>query len=96
MGNAIAMYKRDFSCMPKEKWCDLLVQDEDVNKSHLFSYTAISGECYYALNKHVIGYSNELPDDVVVLFESKHAGLNQIGGAELMATTEYQPQGSWL
>jgi len=46
--------------------------------------------------KNLVGYKKELPEDVVILFESKQDGWNQIGGVELMATTEYQPQGSWL
>lgn len=66
-----------------------------VEKRNFCSPATKSGECHYALNKHVIGYSTIIPDDVVILFESKHAGWNQIGGEELMATTEYQP-GSWL
>lgn len=96
LSNALAMYERDFGCMPKEKWCDLLIQKEDVSKVTFRSFAAKSGECHYAFNKNLIGYDNELPEDVVVLFESKHAGWNQIGGVELMATTEYQTQGSWL
>jgi len=96
LGNALAMYERDFGCMPKENWCDILIQDEDVNKAQFRSYAAKSGECHYAFNKNLVGYENELPEDVVVLFESKYDGWNQIGGVELMATTEYLPKGSWL
>ena len=104
LGNNLCMYQNYYGCMPKEQWCDLLFQLNEyadrkrftpVEKRDFCSPAAKSGECHYALNKHVIGYSTIIPDDVVILFESKHAGWNQIGGEELMATTEYQP-GSWL
>lgn len=91
---SLVMYENDHGCMSDpEQWCDLLLQNDYTRENDFKPY---SDGCPYAFNKHLIGCSLEdIPGDVVVLFESKHTGWNQVGGAELLATTEYRPQRSW-
>jgi protein tyrosine phosphatase (PTP) superfamily phosphohydrolase (DUF442 family) len=73
--------------LPVEKWCDQLITDCDVGpKSFICSYSNhIEGkESSYAMNINAAGKKrSELPDDLVLLFESK-PGWNQVGGPELI------------
>jgi len=69
--------------LPKaEKWCDILLEQANVEES-LFSCPLDEGaRCSYSLNKYAAQAGADLPADMVLLFESK-AGWNQVGGPEL-------------
>jgi hypothetical protein len=75
-----------------EKWCDVLgghVKDES-----LFACPLAEGaRCSYALNKYALEAGADLPEDVVLLFESK-PGWNQVGGPELMITPHVSRRGN--
>ena len=66
-----------------EKWCDVLIDSTETEKSdfgHRGSERKLSD---YAINKHAVTLGSDVPDDMVLLFESE-PGWNQAGGAELL------------
>ncbi len=64
-----------------DKWCDILLgktKDESAFKCPV----AEGGRCSFALNKYAAEAGSDLPENMVLLFESK-PGWNQVGGPEL-------------
>lgn len=63
-----------------EKWCDEIGAEKD--RSWRVTYTkAKQPQLHWSMNKHVVGLDKDIPDDMVLLFESA-PGWNQVGGIE--------------
>ena len=90
LGNALQFYSTNFDGKypTADKWCDLLVQYTDVNKTS-FGKFAADGHSNYAINPNAEPNS---PPDVVLLFETDEA-WNQTGEAELLTFENKEPGG---
>lgn len=74
------------------KWCDSLL--EDVGDWAFLCPKAKDAKCSYALNKNVIGLErSQLPEDIVLLFETDDGLWNQVGGKELLSTKNHKGGG---
>ncbi|MHC5061620.1 MAG: DUF4190 domain-containing protein [Planctomycetota bacterium] len=81
--------------MEAEKWCDFLITRVNIEPNFFKcrASDAIRGESSYTLNKNVAGITlDEIPNDVVLIFESE-PGWNQVGGPELLTTKHHQGEG---
>ncbi len=84
LADLLSEYRRDNDGrFPKaEKWCDILLEQTKTDES-LFTCPLQKGaRCSYSLNKYAAEAGADLPEDIVLLFESK-PGWNQVGGPEL-------------
>ncbi len=81
----LSEYRRDNDGQfPKtEKWCDILLEQTKADESLFACPLAEGARGSYSLNKHAVEAGDDLPEDMVVLFESG-PGWNQVGGPELM------------
>lgn len=99
------VYHMDEGCWPaKDNWCDLIKSyadetTEDVKiklgrKIKVYQCPKDEiGPCSYAMNENIPGDANELPDDLVLLFEST-PGWNQIGGSDDVITDRHKRPGA--
>ena len=71
------------------KWCDLLIENYDIDKKTFRCLSTSEGPCNYAMNPNC---APDSPGDVVLLFESR-AGWNQSGGPELLTIENHQGDG---
>jgi len=97
LGKALYLYRNDYDghYPTADKWCDLLVMNYEVKLESLLckGSDAKIGESSYALNKNIAGKnSSEIPQDTVLLFETK-GGWNQVGGPELLTTENHKGEG---
>lgn len=75
-----------------ERWCDILL--EQTKDESLFACPLQKGaRCSYSLNKYAVEAGSDLPEGMVLLFESE-PGWNQVGGAELMITPHESRRGN--
>ena len=90
LGNALQIYSTNFDSKypTADKWCDLLVQYTDVNKTS-FGKFAVDGRSNYAINPNAEPNS---PPDVVLLFETDGV-WNQAGEAELLTFENKESKG---
>ena len=79
IGTAIKLYanEHDGHLPTPQKWCDLLVIQDSINRNRLSGHRETSdamwAESVYALNKSVVGMKlSDIPDDVVLLFETTY------------------------
>jgi len=63
------------------EWCDLLVADSNLKKDVFRCRRAVEGPSTYAMNEGALRANGELPDDMVVVFESGPS-WNQVEGLE--------------
>ena len=93
LGKALQVYSTDFDGKypTADKWCDLLVQHSDVNKTS-FGKFVVDGHSNYAINPHAEPNS---PTDVVLLFEIDGV-WNQAGGEELLTFENKEPKGCMI
>lgn len=78
-----------------DKWCDLLVVHYyvDVEQFVCDRSDVKVGESSYAMNKNIVGVkASDIPEDVVLLFESK-PGWNQAGGPEILTAENHNGEG---
>lgn len=80
LGNALAIYADEHKDLlpPADQWCDLLIQECDLHPTSFRcpQSDAIDGESTYAISRNAAGRNiNELPPDIVLLFET-NAGRN--------------------
>lgn len=76
-----------------EKWCDLLIEYQQVSPSTFRCKGASEGPCNYAINRNVEGLNmDSVPADMVLLFET-HPGWNQSGGPEILSTKNHKGEG---
>jgi hypothetical protein len=72
-------------------WCDVFCDELSVDSTSFICPGAKNKSYSYALNKNIIGL-DKIPDDVVILFDSK-PGWNQVGGPELLAPENHKGKG---
>jgi hypothetical protein len=95
LGKAMQAYSNcyDQKYPIKDKWCDLLIENADVNEKDFVCKGALKssdkGPCHYALNPNCAPNSH---NDVVLLFETK-GGWNQYGGQEMLTTEHHEGKG---
>jgi hypothetical protein len=91
----ISEYRRDNDGrFPKaEKWCDILLEQTKAEESLFACPLAEGARCSYSLNKYAAQAGSDLPDDMVLLFESK-PGWNQVGGPELFVAPHESRRGN--
>jgi prepilin-type processing-associated H-X9-DG protein len=78
--SAFQFYKDDNGQWPDAaQWCDRIVQKFDVNPQYMRCPYDKSDLCSYALNENIPADANDLPPNLVLLFESA-PGWNQVGG----------------
>jgi hypothetical protein len=93
LGKAMLIYANDYDARypTADKWCDLLITYCEVRPKQLVckgSGTRI-GESSYAMNKNLVGRKvTEIPEDVVILFETSF-GKNPAGRKELLGNREW-------
>ena len=92
---ALELYKKSHSGeLPvASNWCDLLINDQYVTPNQLTITTKDKEERNYALNINALQLS-EIPDDIVLIFESG-LGWNLVGGKELLVGDHYKG-GCWV
>jgi len=93
LGKAMQIYANDYDDQypTAEKWCDLLVMYSDVYPRQFVCKLSdvIEGESSYAMNKNVVGKKvSEIPEDVVLLFET-NLGKNPAGRQELLGNRDW-------
>ena len=76
----------------KESWCDFIKTTVEYDNAFK-CYLDTVGPCSYAMNEGIPADANELPGDLVVLFESG-PGWNTVGGADDVVTDRAQKTGS--
>lgn len=94
LGMAMILYtdKFDGRYPVSDKWCDLLIEQRDVNEPAFHCPAACEGRCNYAMNSFVERLGRDAPADMVLLFESA-PGWNQAGGAELLCLDNHNGEG---
>lgn len=94
LGKAMLIYAYDSNDMypSPSKWCDLLIEQGDVNEIIFVCKGAPEGPCNYAMNKNVEQLGSNAPPDMVLLFESQ-PGWNLSGGPEILTTDNHQREG---
>lgn len=94
LDKAMLIYANDYNDMfpTTSKWCDLLIEHNEVNRTTFRCRGAPEGPCNYAMNKNVEKLGTNSPPDMVLLFESK-TGWNQSGGPEILTTDNHHGEG---
>jgi prepilin-type processing-associated H-X9-DG protein len=78
----------------KENWCDLLNTYFEHDVGDIYQCPADKvGPCSYAMNAGIPADAEELPGDLVVLFESA-PGWNRVGGATDVVTDRHGRPGA--
>ena len=78
----------------KKSWCDLLEPYlGDGYRDVFLCPEDKTGPCSYAMNENIPAGANELPGDMVLLFESA-PGWNQTGGADDVVTDRHKRPGA--
>ncbi len=72
----------------KETWCDVFHQEYDSELERFRCPKDKTGPCSYAMNENIPADVNELPPDLVLLFESA-PGWNQVGGPDDVVTDRH-------
>jgi len=74
-----------------EKWCDSIKPYDswEKDKNYFQCPKDKVGPCSYAMNKNIPAEANDLPPDLVLLFEST-PGWNQTGGPEDVVTDRHR------
>ncbi|MHC4153945.1 MAG: DUF4190 domain-containing protein [Planctomycetota bacterium] len=76
-----------------ETWCDLLLKQGGVTNEQLKCPGDAKGPCSYTLNRSIVGIErSQIPEDVVVLFESG-PDWSQFGGPEILTTENHKGKG---
>jgi prepilin-type processing-associated H-X9-DG protein len=89
LSTAYLSYKYDNQSYPAlEKWCDFAKQYVQEVESCFVCLADKTGPCSYAMNENIPADANDLPDDLVLLFESA-PGWNQTGGADDAVTDRH-------
>lgn len=92
LGVAFLMYQKDNKIHPRDNWCDTL---KPYYKDTQLLQCLIDeiGPSSYAMNENIPADTNELPGDLVLLFESA-PGWNQIGGPDDVVTDRHGRPGA--
>ncbi|MHC4085880.1 MAG: hypothetical protein ACYSWZ_16950 [Planctomycetota bacterium] len=91
LGIAMHLYANDNNqnYPPVNKWCELLIESNDISEKALVCRSGEEARCHYAINLNIKPNS---PNDVVLLFETK-GGWNQFGGPEILTTENHKGEG---
>lgn len=81
-------HEKDAVWHDNKRWCDLLKSGLRINDNVCTCPKDKIGPCSYAMNENIPADANELPADLVVLFESA-PGWNQVGGPEDVVTDRH-------
>jgi len=94
LGKAMLIYANDYGDKfpTSSKWCDLLIEHNEVNRTAFRCLGAPEGPCNYAMNINVEELGTKALPDMVLLFET-HPGWNQSGGFEILTTDSHQREG---
>jgi prepilin-type processing-associated H-X9-DG protein len=94
LGNAMHIYANDYNDMfpTSSKWCDLLIEHNEVNRTTFRCQCNPEGPCNYAMNINVEKMGIASQPDMVLLFETG-PGWNQAGGPEILTTANHQGEG---
>jgi prepilin-type processing-associated H-X9-DG protein len=96
LGVSMSVYVQDYnSYPPADKWVEELTSKEDVAVSQLLcpADAKQEGLSSYAFNTNLSGVNPaNVPSDTVLLFETT-AGVNPVGGAEILNTERHQNEG---
>ena len=93
IANAISMYAEDNGAFPTtSKWCDLLIENQNVDQKQFRCPTAPEGPSNYAINSNIEQLGAAAPPDMVLLFETR-PGWNQSGGPEILTTENHHGDG---
>ncbi len=93
LGRCMLIYTSGDNPMPRDKWCDLLIECANTRKDmaaikKFFRCPANkNGRCHYAINVSLDSNPHQ-----VVLFETK-PGWNRVGGPELLTTDNHNGKG---
>lgn len=77
----------------KANWCDLIKPYLEGDNYYFKCPEDNIGPCSYAMNENIPDDANELPDDMVLLFESS-PGWNLIGGPDDVVTVRHKRPGA--
>ena len=89
---AISVYNGDLQGYPAAtQWSDVIKPYGDPKE--LICPADKTGPCSYAMNENIPADANDLPDDLVVLFESA-PGWNEVGGADDVVTDRHGKPGA--
>ena len=90
-GRVLSIYSADYDGQypTPERWCDLIVEEFDLDSQQFVCPSAEEGRCHYAINPNCEPNS---PGNMVLLFETK-GGWNQFGGPEILTTENHQGYG---
>ena len=91
LGKSMLIYahKNDGEYPTPSEWCDLLLQNTDLQEKQFRCDGNKKERCSYAMNPNCEPNS---PKDMVLLFETK-GGWNQFGGEELLTTENHGGHG---
>lgn len=91
LGRVLSIYGADYDGQypTPERWCDLIVEEFDLDSQQFVCPSAGEGRCHYAINPNCEPNS---PGNMVLLFETK-GGWNQFGGPEILTTENHQGEG---
>jgi len=94
LGNGLHAYAKDHDGRyPTENWCDLLLDGGYAAQKQFVCPGGGKGRCHYAMNRNVVSSRiSDLPDDMVVLFETK-GGWNQVGEVDILTTKNHFREG---
>ncbi|MBL7215735.1 MAG: hypothetical protein ISS71_08675 [Phycisphaerae bacterium] len=91
---ACSVYKDENQFYPTpRKWCDNIQKYLEGEDNVFVCRIDKTGPCSYAMNEAVPVDANELPGDLVLLFESA-PGWNQVGGADDVVTDRHDKSGA--
>jgi len=84
------VYRKENNMLWPQKgtWCDVFHQKYDSELERFRCSRDKTGPCSYAMNENIPADANELPGDLVLLFESA-PGWNQVGGADDVTTDRH-------
>lgn len=94
LGKAMHIYANDYNDMfpTPSKWCDLLIEHNEVSKQTFRCPCIEEGPCSYAMNINIEKLGTNAPPGMVLLFET-HPGWNQAGGFEILTTDNHKSEG---
>jgi hypothetical protein len=95
IGRVLTRYALDHNGLYPDpnKWCDIILKNEDFNNEILRCPDDKTGPCSYAVNPDCNSFFS--PSEIVLAFESK-PGWNQHGGPELLNPDNHYARGSFV
>lgn len=88
------IYQEENSQYPvPDQWCDKIQYFEEGVHNYFLCPLDEVGPCSYAMNENIPADATELPDDLVILFESA-PGWNQVGGPDDVVTDRHKNPGA--